>query len=110
MAEAVLAPNGDHDVAMEGLAIFHRQLAREGDGFRIVAVDVQDRRLHALRHVAGIGRAAGELRAGGEADLVVDDAVDAAAGSVATDAGKTETLPDASLPRNARLASAKTRQ
>src|SRR3546814_11644603 len=65
---------------MEGLAIFHRQLAREGDGFRIVAVDVQDRRLHALRHVAGIGRAAGELRAGGEADLVVDDEVDAAAG------------------------------
>ena len=110
MAEAAIAPHVDHDVAMEFLAIFHRQLAGEGHGFGIVAIDVQDRRLDALGHVAGIGRAARELRAGGEADLVVDDEMDAAAGIVAGDAREAETFPHDALARKGRVAMDQHRQ
>ena len=81
--EAAVAPHVDDDVAVELLAELDRQLAAEGDRFGIVAVDVEDRRLDALGHVRRIGRGARELRAGGEADLVVDDEMDRAAGGVA---------------------------
>ena len=104
VAEAAIAPHVDHDVAAEGLAIVDRQLAGEGHGFGIIAVDVQDRRLDALGDVRGIGRAARELRAGGEADLVVDDEVDAAAGVVALDAREAEAFPDNALPRKGGVA------
>ena len=97
MAEAAIAPHIDHDVAPEGLAIVDRQLAGEGHGFRIIAVDVQDRRLNTLGHVRGIGRPARELRAGGKADLVVDDEVDAPAGVIALHAREAEAFPDDAL-------------
>ena len=83
VAEAAVAPHVDDDVAVERLAVFDRELAGEGHRFGIVAVDVQDRRLDALGDVGRVRRRARELRAGGEADLVVDDEVEAAAGVVA---------------------------
>ena len=97
VAEAAIAPHVDDDVAVEGLAELDRQLAAEGDRFRIVAVDVQDRRLDALGDVRRIGRRARELRAGGEADLVVDDEMDRSARPVAGQAGETEAFPDDAL-------------
>jgi hypothetical protein len=45
VAEAAIAPHVDDDVALERLPIFDGELAGEGHRFRIVAVDVQDRRL-----------------------------------------------------------------
>ncbi len=110
VTEAAIAPHVDHDVAMEGLAIFDRQLARKGHRFRIVAIHMQDRCLNALRHVGRIGRAARKLRAGGEADLVVDDEVDAAAGIVTRDTGKAEAFPDDTLARKGRVAMDQHRQ
>ena len=101
MAEAAVAPHVDDDVAVEGLAEFDGDLAGEGHRFGIVAVDVEDRRLHALGDVRRVRRRARELRAGGETDLVVDDEVQAATGVVATDAGKAEALPDDALPAKA---------
>ena len=50
--------------------------------FRIVAVAVEDRRLDHLRHIGRVGRGARIARIGGEADLVVDDEMDRAAGTV----------------------------
>ena len=55
---------------------------------------MEDRRLDRLGDVRRIGRRARELRAGGEADLVVDDEVDRAAGLVAGQAGEAEAFGD----------------
>ena len=104
MAEATVAPHVDHDVALEALAELDRHLGGEGDRLRIVAVDMEDRRLDALGDVARIGRRPCELRAGREADLVVDDVMQAPAGIVAADAGKAEALPHDPLPRERRVA------
>ena len=82
---------------LKRLAELDRQLAAQGDRFGIVAVDVQDRRLDALGDVRRIGRGAGELRAGGEADLVVDDEMDRAAGAVAGQAGEAQAFPHHAL-------------
>ena len=61
VAKAAIAPHIDHDIAAELLAVFDGQLAGEGHRFGIVAVDVQDRRLNAFRHIAWIGRGAREF-------------------------------------------------
>ena len=104
VAEAAIAPHVDHDIAVEGLAVFDRELAREGHGLGIVAVDVQDRRHHPLGDVAGVGRRPRKLGRGGEADLVVDDEVDAAAGVIAGDAREREALPHHALTRKGGIA------
>ena len=104
MTEAAIAPHVDHDIAPEGVAVFDRQLAGEGDCLGIVAVDVQDRRLDALGNVRGIGARPCELGRGGKADLVVDDEVDAAAGVVAAHARQTEAFPHDALARKGGIA------
>ncbi|GIX20403.1 MAG: hypothetical protein KatS3mg120_2079 [Erythrobacter sp.] len=98
VAEAAIAPHVDHHVAVEGLAIFDRELAGEGHRLGIVAIDVEDRRHHALGHIAGIGRGAREFRRSGEADLVVNDEVDATAGVIARHAREREAFPHHALP------------
>src|SRR3546814_1095899 len=45
VAETAVAPHVDHNVALEGLAIFGRELAGESHRLRIIAVHMQDRRL-----------------------------------------------------------------
>jgi hypothetical protein len=55
VAEAAVTPHVDDDVAVEPLAELDRQLAAEGDRFRVIAVDVQDRRLDGLGDVRRIG-------------------------------------------------------
>ena len=93
VAKAAIAPHVDHDVAVEALAELDCHLAGKGHRFGIVAIDVEDRCLDALRHIARIGRGACKLRAGGETDLVVDDEVDAAASIVTADTRKAEAFP-----------------
>ncbi len=95
---------------MEGLAIFDRQFAGEGHRLRIVAIDVQDRSLNALRHIARIRGTARELRARRETDLVVDDEVDAAAGIVTGNAGEAEAFPNDALTSKGRIAVDQNRQ
>ncbi len=104
MAEAAIAPHVDDDVAVEFLAVFDRQLAGEGHGFGIVAIDVQDRRLDALGDIGRVGRGPRELRARGKADLVVDDEMQAAAGIVAAHPGKSEAFPHDALAGKGRIA------
>ncbi len=81
VAEPAEADEVDEDVAMELLTVVHRDLDGEQAHLRIVAVDVQDRRLGHLRDVGAVDRAARVARVGrGEPDLVVDDDVDRPAG------------------------------
>ena len=56
MAKAAVAPHIDHDIAVECLAIFDGEFAREGDGLGIVAVNMENRRLNPLRDVGRVGR------------------------------------------------------
>jgi hypothetical protein len=67
------------------LAVLERQLGHPHAGLGVVAVHVEDRRLHHLGHIGAVLRLTGESGAGGEADLVVDDQVDGAAHPVALD-------------------------
>src|SRR3546814_7903741 len=75
--------SSDLHVLLELLAELGGDLRHVGHRFRIVAVDVEDRCLHHLGRVRRIRRRARVGRIGGEADLVVDDDVDGAAGTVA---------------------------
>ena len=77
VAEAAIAEHVDDDRLCEFLPEFGRDLGREHHRFRIVAVDVEDRRLDHLRDIGRIRRGARIARIGGEADLVVDDEMQA---------------------------------
>ena len=83
VAVAAVADQVDDDVAAPLLAVGHRQPDGGDAGLDVVGVDVDDRAVEALRHVAGVGGRAALVRVGGEADLVVGDQVDRAAGRVA---------------------------
>src|SRR3546814_20304406 len=72
-----------HDALPILLAEIDRKLAGESHRLRIVAVDVEDRRLDALGDVRRIGRGPGEGRTRRETELVIDDEMDAADGVVA---------------------------
>ena len=104
VAEAAVAPHVDDDGLLEFLAEFRRDLGAEHHGFRIVAVAVEDRRLDRLGDVGRIGRGARIARIGGEADLVVDDEMDRAAGAMALEAGQAETFRDHALTGESRVA------
>ena len=71
---------------------------------------MEDRRLHHQRDVGRIGRGARIDRRGGEADLVVDDEMDGAAGAEALGAAHRETFGDHALPRERRIAMQQQRQ
>ena len=92
VAEAPVAEHVDDDRPLEFLPVLGRDLGREHHRFRIVAVDVEDQRLDHLGDVGRIGRGARIARIGREADLVVDDEVDRAAGAVAFQIRQPETF------------------
>ena len=75
VAEAAIAEHVDDHVLAELLAVLGGDLGGEDHRFRVVAVGVEDRRLDHQRRVRRIGAGARIARAGGEADLVVDDEV-----------------------------------
>ena len=97
VAVAAVADQVDDDVAAPLLAVGHRQPHRGDAGLDVVGVDVDDRAVEALRHVAGVRGRAVLLRVGGEADLVVGDQVDRAAGRVAGERLQVERLGDHAL-------------
>ena len=83
MPAAAVAIHVDHHVALELAAEIHRQAHHLGHGFRIFAVDVEDRDLQHLGDVGGVDRRAAFRGRGGEADLVVDHHVQRAARGIA---------------------------
>ena len=92
VAEAPVAEHVDDHRPLEFLPVFGRDLGGEHHRFRIVAVDVEDQRLDHLGDVGRIGRGARIARIGGEADLVVDDEMQRAAGAVALQIRQPETF------------------
>ena len=81
VAVPAVADHVDDDVLAERLAELERQLGDVDDRLGILAVDVEDRHLDHLGDVGAVARRAGVAGRGGEADLVVDDDVDRAAGA-----------------------------
>ena len=90
VTEAAIAEHVDHDRLREFLPVLDRDLGREHHRFRIVAVHMEDQRLDHLRHIGRIRRRARIARIGREADLVVDDEMQGAAGAVAFQFGQPE--------------------
>ena len=107
---AAIADDVDHDVAVELVAIHHGEPDGRQAGLGIVGVDVDDRRVEALGEVARVVGGAPFARVGGEADLVVADEMDRAAGRVALDAGQVERLGHDSLAGEGRVAVDQDRQ
>ena len=104
VTEAAIAEHVDDHVLRELLTVLGRNLCGIDDGFRIIPVDVEDRRLDSECHIRRIRRGARIHRARGEADLVVDDEVDRAAGAVALEAREGEAFSYDALPREGRIA------
>ena len=92
-----VADQVDDDVLVERLAVLERQPGHPDAGLGVVAVHVEDRRLHHPGDVGAVERRARRGRRGGEADLVVDDDVDRAAGAVAAQLGQVQGLGDHAL-------------
>ena len=94
----------DHDILAETAAVGEREPDR-GDGrLGVVRVHVDDRDVEALRQVARVARGAPLLGVGREADLVVGDDVQRAAGRVAGEIFQVERLGDDPLARERRVA------
>ena len=104
VAVAAVAEHVDDHVLLELLAVIEGDLRHADGGFGIVAVDVEDGRLHAARHVGGIGRGARFVGQRGEADLIVDDQVHGAAGAVAIELRKVERFGHHALSGKRRVA------
>ncbi len=110
VAVTPVADEIDDDVAVELLAVVEREARDPHDGFRVIAVDVDDRRLHGLGHIGRVVRRAGRVRRGREADLVVDDHMHGAAGPVAAQLRQVERLEHHALPGEGRVAVDEQRQ
>ena len=74
------------------------------DGLGVVAVHVQDGRLHDLGDLRAVGAGARVGRQGGEADLVVDHEMDGAADAVAAEIAEIEALGHQPLTGERRVA------
>jgi hypothetical protein len=98
VAVAAIAEHVDDDGLLEFLPELGRDLGGEDDGFRIVAVDVENRRLDHLGDIGRIRRRARITRICREADLVVEDEMHRAAGAVAAQAGETKAFRHHALP------------
>jgi hypothetical protein len=99
-----VAPHVDHHVAVELLPERHRQPRRVHARLRVVAVDVEHRRLDRLGDVGRVRREPPLLRHGREADLVVDDDVDRAAGAPVRHLRQPQRLHDDALAGEGRVA------
>ena len=97
VSAAAVAQHVDDDVLLERLAEVHREPGHPRGGLGIVAVDVEDRCANHFRDVGAVLAGPGVLRRRGEADLVVDDDVDGAAGAVAAQQRKVQRLGDHAL-------------
>lgn len=82
VAITAVADQIDEDVAPERHAIPERQARRVHARFGVVGVNVEDRNLEPAGHAAGVERAVGITGFGREANLVVGNDVDGAAGRV----------------------------
>ena len=103
VSEAAVGPDIENHILPEGVAELGRDARDVDHGFHVVAVDVEDRRLNRFRDLGRVARGPRRRRAGGEADLVVDDKVDGSAGAVTGDVRQAEGLRHDPLPGEGRI-------
>ena len=99
VAVAPVADHVDDDVLLERLPELEREPDDADRRFGVVAVHVEDRRLHRLGDVGRVHRRAREAGRGREADLVVHDDVHGAADVVAGQLREVQRLRDDALAR-----------
>ena len=104
VAVPAIADDVQHDVGGEAHAEFGRHARAENHRLGVVAVDVQDRRLDRFRDIGAIEPGIGVRRHRGEADLVVDDQMDRAAGAVADELAHRQRLVHQALAGERRVA------
>ncbi len=97
VAQPAVAHQVDDHVLVERLAEGQGDPRHPQHGFGVVAVDMEDRRLHPLGDIRGVEAGTGIDGGGGEPDLVVDHDVDGPAGRVAAELGEVEGLGDDAL-------------
>ena len=107
---AAIAEHVDDDRLAEFLPELGGDLGDIGDGLGIIAVHVEDRRLHHARDVRRVRRGAGEARRRRETDLIVDDEVDRAADAMAFEARQAETFGHDALAGEGGIAMQEERQ
>ena len=98
-----IADKVDHDVALEPATECEREPDRRDRRLGIVGVDVDDRDVEPFCEVARVARRAPFARIGREADLVVRDHVQRAAGRVAVERRQVQRLGDLALARERRV-------
>ena len=94
---AAVANDVDDDIAAKGLTELQGELRGADDFHRAIAIHMEDGRLDHLRHVGAVVGRTGVLRHRGEADLVVHDEVDRAAGAVTGKLREIQHLRDETL-------------
>ena len=104
MAMAAIADDIQHHIRTKHHAEFRRETRAEHHRFRIIAIHMQDRRLHGLRHIGAIKPRIGMRRHGSEADLVIGDDMQRAAGAIANELTHGERLINHALPRKGSIA------
>src|SRR5882757_6240481 len=110
MAKSPIAEHVDNDRLVELLPVFDRHLGAENDSLRVIAIDVEDRRLDQLGDVGRIRRGTRIARISGEADLVVDNEMQGAAGPVAPQPREAEAFGYHALPGESGVAMDQERQ
>ncbi len=110
MAVAAVADEVDEHVLVEALAELGRDAAGLHDGLRVVSVGVQRWRRDQLGELGRVAREAVVLRRGREADLVVDDHVDRAAGAEPGQLRQAQRLHHEALPHERGVAVHQQRQ
>ena len=104
VAVAAIAVQVDDHIAIERLAELQRQLGHVDGRLGILGVHVENGHLNHLGHVGAVGRRAGVARRCREADLVIDDQVNGAAGLVAGQLREVERFGHQALAGKRRIA------
>ena len=97
VAVLAIADHVDDDVFLEPLPVLEGDLDGADAGVGVVAVDVQNRGLDGPGDVGAIAGGACFVGGGGEADLIINDQMDGAAGGIALEQGEIEGFGDNAL-------------
>ena len=104
MAMAAIADDIQHHIRAKHHAEFGCQACAEHHRFRIIAIHMQDWRLDGFRHIGAVQAGIGMRRNGGEADLVIRDDMQRAAGAIANQLAHRQRFIDHALPRKGSIA------
>ena len=99
-----VAPHVDDHIIVEGLAVFDGQPSDPSDGFRIVPIHMEDRRVDHLGDVGSVVATEGVGLLGRETNLVIHDDVERSADGVAIETHHVETFGHDSLAGEGRVA------